>query len=259
MGKVIAVAQHKGGTGKTTTTINLGASLCDMGNSVLLIDLDPQASLTLSLGIDPLKVDKSIHHVLVDPGVGIKDATQRLPISNLSVVPSHIDLAMVDLELAGKIGRERILQKKLIHEKQDFDFVLIDCPPTLGILTVNALTAAESVLVPIQCEPLTLYGAKHLLQIIGLVREETNAGLKIEGVLRTMYDTRARVSKEVSDSIENTFGDIVFRTIIHKRIKFAEGPVHEAPINTYAPRSPGAEEYRNLAKEILGNEVGKSQ
>ena len=255
MGKIIAVAQHKGGTGKTTTSINIGASLCALGKTVLLIDLDPQASLTLSLGIDPLEVEKSIHHILIDANVGIKDAMQKGPIPNLFVVPSHIDLAMVDLELAGKIGREKTLHRKLALVKEDFDFIFIDCPPTLGILTVNALTAADSVLMPIQCEPLTLYGAKHLLQIIGLVREETNANLKIEGVLRTMYDSRAKVSKEVCESIEQTFGDIVFETIIRKRIKFAEGPIHETPINKYAPRSPGAEEYRNLAKEILDREV----
>jgi len=258
MGKIIAVAQHKGGTGKTTTCINLGASLCDMGKIVLLVDLDPQASLTLSLGINPLEVGKSIHHILVDPNVSIKDAMQRRPILNLFIVPSHIDLVMVDLELAGKIGREKALHKKLAPIKDDFDFIFIDCPPTLGILTVNALVAAESVLIPVQCEPLTLYGVKHLLQIINLVREEMNAELKIEGVLRTMYDRRTKVGREVSDSIKQTFGDLVFDTTVYKHIKFAEGPVHEVPISLYAPKSPGAEEYRNLAKELLTHEVGKA-
>ena len=256
MGRIIAVAQHKGGTGKTTTTVNLGASLCDMGKTVLLVDLDPQASLSLSLGINPLEVEKSVHDVLVESSVSIRDVMQSRSRFAFSVVPSHIDLAMVDLELAGKIGREKALSRKLASEKGNFDFIFIDCPPTLGILTVNALTAADSVLMPIQCEPLTLYGAKHLLQMIGLVREETNANLRIEGVLRTMYDSRVRVSKEVCESIEETFGDIVFKTVIHKRVKFAEGPIHEAPINLYASKSPGAEEYRNLAKELLAHELG---
>ena len=258
MGRIIAVAQHKGGTGKTTTCINLGASLCDMGKTVLLIDLDPQASLTLSLGINPLEVGKSTHDVLIDPAVGIKDVIQRRPVLNLFIVPSHIDLVMVDMELAGKIGREKALSKKLGPVKHDFDFIFIDCPPTLGILTVNALVAAESVIVPVQCEPLTFYGIKNLMQIINLVREEMNAELKIEGVLRTMYDRRTKVSREVSDSLKETFNDLVFNTTIYKHVKFAEGPVHEAPISFYAPRSPGTEEYQNLAKELLIHEAGKS-
>jgi len=255
MGRIIAIAQHKGGTGKTTTCINLGASLCDMGKSVLMIDLDPQASLTLSLGLNPLEIEISIHHVLIDANVGIRDAIQRRPNLNLSVVPSHIDLAMVESELVGRIGREKALHRKTAPVNKDFDYIFIDCPPTLGILTINALTAAESVLIPMQCEPLTLYGVKHLLQIINLVREEVNTDLKIEGVLRTMYDRRTKLSREVSDSIIQTLEDLVFTTIIHKHVKFAEGPVHELPINFYASKSPGAEEYRNLAKELLAREV----
>jgi len=255
MGRIIAVAQHKGGTGKTTTCINLGASLCDIGKSVLIIDLDPQASLTLSLGLNPLEVERSIHDVLVDPSVDIRDAIQKRPNINLSIVPSHIDLAMVESELAGRIGREKSLHKKLAAVKEDFDYIFIDCPPTLGILTINALTAAGSVLIPMQCEPLTLYGVKHLLQIINLVREDVNTDLKIEGVIRTMYDRRTKLSREVSESIMQTLEDLVFTTIIHKHVKFAEGPVHELPINFYASKSPGAEEYRNLAKELLAREV----
>ena len=258
MGKIIAVAQHKGGTGKTTTCINLGASLCDMGKTVLVIDLDPQASLTVSMGIDPLQVEKSIHHVLVDPSVDMKDAMQRRPTLSFFVVPSHLDLAMAESELAGKIGREKALHKKLSPLKEQFDYIFIDCAPTLGILAINALAAADSVLIPIQCEPLTFYGVKHLLQIIDLVREEVNPALKIEGVLRTMYDRRTKLSEEVSSSILQTFGDLVFATIIYRHVKFAEGPVHEMPINFYATRSAGAVEYRNLAKELLTHEIQKA-
>ncbi len=255
MGKIIAVAQHKGGTGKTTTCIDLGASLCDMGKSVLLVDLDPQASLTLSMGVNPLDVKISVHQVLVDPGVPVKGAILNRPNFSFSVVPSHMDLAMAESELAGKIGREKALHKKLALVKGDFDYVFIDCPPTLGILTINALAAADSVIIPTQCEPLTLYGVKHLLQIINLVKEEVNPGLKIEGVLRTMYDRRTKLSKEVSDSIGQTFGDLVFATIIYRHTKFAEGPVHERPINFYASRSPGAIEYQDLATELLSHET----
>jgi len=258
MGKIIAVAQHKGGTGKTTTCINLGASLCDMGKTVLVIDLDPQASLTVSMGINPLQVEKSIHQVLVDPNVAMKDAILKSATLNFFVVPSHVDLAMAESEMAGKIGRERALHKKLAPIKEDFDYILIDCPPTLGILTVNALTAADSVLMPIQCEPLTFYGVKHMLQIINLIREEVNPTLKIEGVLRTMYDRRTKLSEEVSDSIKQTFGNLVFATIIYRHVKFAEGPVHEMPINFYASKSAGAVEYRDLAKELLTHENQKA-
>ncbi len=254
MGKIIAVAQHKGGTGKTTTCINLGASLCDLGKTVLVIDLDPQASLTVSMGINPLAVETSIHQVLVDPDVAVKEAVLPTTTPRFFVVPSHVDLAMAESEMAGKIGRERALQKKLATVKRDFDFIFIDCPPTLGILTINALTAADSVLMPIQCAPLTLYGVKHMLQIINLVREDVNPALKIEGVLRTMYDRRTKLSEEVSESIKQTFGDLVFDTIIYRHVKFAEGPVHETPVIFYAPKSAGAAEYRALAKELLSHD-----
>ena len=254
MGKIIAVAQHKGGTGKTTTCINLGASLCDLGKSVLVIDLDPQASLTVSMGINPLAVETSIHQVLVDPDVTAKEAIVTTSTDKFSIIPSHVDLAMAESEMAGKIGRERALQKKLAPVKKDFDYIFIDCPPPLGLLTVNALTAADSVLIPIQTEPLTLYGVKHMLQIINLIREDVNPSLKIEGVLRTMYDRRTKLSQEVSNSIKETFGDLVFETIIYRHTKFAEGPVHEMPIIFYATKSPGASEYRDLAKELLSHD-----
>ena len=258
MGKTIAVAQHKGGTGKTTTCLNLAASLCDMGKKVLVVDLDPQASLTLSLGINPLEVDESIHQVLVDAKVKMKDAIVMRPTLNFFVVPSRLDLVMAESELAGKIGREKALQKKLSAVKEDFDYVFIDCPPTLGILVANALAAADSVLIPVQCEPLTFFGVKHLLEVINLIKEEVNPSLKIEGVLRTMFDRRTKMSEEVSRSIQETFGDLVFSTIIYRHIKFAEGPVHEMPVNLYAARSDAAAEYRILAKELLAHDSAKA-
>ena len=258
MGKIIAVAQHKGGTGKTTTCINLAAGLCDLGKNVLIIDLDPQASCTLSMGINPLELQKSSHHLLVDPNVQVKDVVVTRERVNFHIVPANVDLAMAESELVGKIGRERALQKKLALVKNDYDYVFIDCPPTLGLLVINALAAADGVLIPVQCEPLTLYGVNHLLQIINLVREEVNPGLKIEGVLRTMYDRRTRLSQEISDSMLQTFGELVFSTIIYRHIKLAEGPVHELPVTFYATRSAAAAEYRELAKELLAREGQKA-
>ena len=258
MGKIIAVAQHKGGTGKTTTCINLAASLCDLGKTVLVVDLDPQASCTVSMGINPLEVQKSSHHLLVDPGVSVKDTVVTRQRINFHVVPSNVDLAMAESELVGKIGREKALHKKLSAVKGDYDYIFIDCPPTLGLLVINALAAADSVLIPVQCEPLTLYGVNHLLQIINLIRDEVNPNLKIEGVLRTMYDRRTKLSQEISESMEQTFGDAVFSTIIYRHIKLAEGPVHELPIGSYATKSAGADEYRELAKELLSRESQKA-
>ena len=258
MGKIIAVAQHKGGTGKTTTCINLAASLCDIGKTVLIVDMDPQASCTLSMGINPLEVHKSSHHLLVDPAVQVKDTVVTRERINFHIVPSNVDLAMAESELVGKIGREKALQKKLAVVKADYDYIFIDCPPTLGLLVINALAAADSVLIPVQCEPLTLYGVNHLLQIINLVREEVNPSLKIEGVLRTMYDRRTRLSQEISDSMQQTFGELVFATIIYRHIKLAEGPVHELPVSFYATKSAAAAEYRELAKELLAREGQKA-
>ena len=182
----------------------------------------------------------------------------RRPTLNFFVVPSHLDLVMAESELAGKIGREKALQKKLASVKEDYDYILIDCPPTLGILVANALAAADTVIIPVQCEPLTFYGVKHLLEVINLIKEEVNPGLKIEGVLRTMFDRRTKMSQEVSESIKETFGDLVFSTIIYRHIKFAEGPVHEMPVNIYARASAAAEEYRSLAQELLSHESQKT-
>ena len=258
MAKTIAVAQHKGGTGKTTTSINLAASLCDLGKKVLVVDLDPQASLTLSMGINPTELKKSTHHLLVDPSVQVNDVVMTRERINFHILPASVDLAMAESELVGNIGREKALLKKLAPAKADYDFVLIDCPPTLGLLVMNALAAADGVLIPVQCEPLTLYGVSHLLQVIGVIRDEVNPGLKIEGVLRTMYDRRTRLSQEVSESMEVTFGDTLLKTIIFRHTKLAEGPVHELPVILYASKSAGAQEYRDLAKELLEREAQKT-
>lgn len=218
---------------------------------MLLIDLDPQASLTLYFGINLLELPRSIHDVLILPEVSLRDIIRETPMLELFLAPSHLDLMMAELELAGRIGREKNLQKKLLPVREDFDFILIDCPPTLGILTINALVAADGVLIPVQPEPLVLYGMKHLLQVINMVQEEVNKDLKIEGVFITMLDRRRKLSQEVVENVKNIFGDLVFRTIISSRVNFSRGPLYKAPIFSYAPKDEGAMEYSNLARELL--------
>ena len=254
MGKIIAVAQHKGGAGKTVTCVNLGASLGEMGKAVLLIDLDPQASLTTSFGINPTDLDRSIYDVLAKPSLGLDEIILNSQSPGLSIAPSHINLSVANLEFAGRIGRERILKKKIDPVEDDYDYIFLDCGPSLGLLTINALTAADSVLIPIQSELLSVYGLKHLLDTIDLVKEELNQNLVIEGFLLTMYDARTRMSKGVTKNIRGTFGDQVFETIIRRRVRLAEGPALGKPITVHAPRSEGAEDYRNLAKELVSRE-----
>lgn len=254
MGKIIAIAQHKGGAGKTVTCVNLGASLTEMGKRVLLIDLDPQASLTTSFGINPTNLEHSIYDVLAKSEFPLDSILLNSQIDGLFIAPSHINLSVANLEFAGRIGRERILKKKLDPYKDDYDYILLDCGPSLGMLTINALTTADSILIPIQCELLSVYGLKHLLDTIDLVRDELNQGLAIEGFLLTMYDARTRMSKGVEENIRATFGDRVFKTVIRRRIRLAEGPAVGDPITVHAPRSDGAQDYRDLAKELVGNE-----
>ncbi|MFQ5613216.1 MAG: ParA family protein [Anaerolineae bacterium] len=251
MGKVIAVSQHKGGAGKTVTCVNLGACLAEMGKFVLLIDTDPQAALTLSLGINPTELERSIFDVIARPNLPLSEVVLNSQVSGLAVCPSHINLAVADLQFGGRVGRERMLKKKLDPVRDDYDFILIDCGPTLGLLTINALTAADSVLIPIQSELLSLYGLKHLLDTIKLVCEELNENLEIEGFLLTMYDARTRLSEEVAENVRRTFGNQVLDTVIRRRIKLAEAPAAGSPITVYAGHSEAAEDYRNLARELL--------
>jgi len=252
MSKVVAVSQHKGGVGKTITCASLGASLTEIGNvTVLLVDLDPQAALTQSLGINPAKLERSIYDAMAGADLPLSDIVIETQIPGLALVPSHINLAVAELEFGGRVGRERLLKKKLDPIRDDYDFALIDCGPNLGLLTINALTAADSVIIPIQCEVLSLYGMKHLLDTINLVREELNEGLVLEGVLLTMYDSRTRISQDVVDNVRQTFGQQVFETIIRRRIKLAEAPATGTPITVYAAQSEAAEDYRNLAREML--------
>jgi chromosome partitioning protein len=251
VGKVTAITQHKGGTGKTVTCVNLGACLAETGKKVLLVDTDPQAALTLSLGINPADLKRSIYDVLANPSLPLSDIVLDSQIAGLWVVPSHINLAVADLEFGGRVGRERMLKKKIDPVRGQYDFILIDTGPTLGLLTINALVAADSVLIPIQAELLSLYGLKHLLDTIDLIRQELNENLTIEGFLLTMYDSRTRLNAEVLDNVRKTFGNQVFQTIIRRRIKLAEMPAAASPITVYAGKSEAADDYRNLAKELL--------
>ena len=253
MTRVIAIAQHKGGTGKTVTCVNLGACLAEMGKKVLLIDTDPQAALTLSLGINPADLKASVYEVFSSPDVPLTAIIVSSQIEGLDVAPAHINLAVADLQFGGRVGRERMLKKKLDPIKNAYDFVLIDTGSTLGLLTINALAAADAVIIPIQAELLSLYGLKHLMDTVDLVRSELNEALKIEGFVITMYDARTRLSAEVLENVRRTFGGQVFDTIIRRRVKLAEAPATASPITTYAHRSEAAEDYRNLARELLSH------
>jgi chromosome partitioning protein len=250
MSRVIAISQHKGGVGKTITCASLGACLSEMSKSVLLVDLDPQASLTQSLGINPASLSISVYEALADHKP-MNDIIVDTTLPGLTLAPSHINLAVADLEFGGRVGRERMLKKALAPIKDNYDFILIDCGPNLGLLTINALAAADSTIIPIQCELLSLYGMQHLLDTIKLVQEEINETLKIEGVLLTMFDSRARLSQDVVDNVRQTFGDKVFETIIRRRIKLAEAPATGTPITVYAAQSEAANDYRSLAVELL--------
>lgn len=253
MAKVIALAQHKGGIGKTSTCVNLGACLAEMGQRVLLVDIDPQAALTQSLGINPAELQRSLYDILANPDLPLAEIVIATQIAGLEVAPSNINLAVADLQFSGRVGRERMLRKKLDPLKGQYDTILIDCGPTLGLLTINALAAADSVIIPIQCELLSIYGLKHLLDTVELVRQEINEGLSIEGYLLTMYDARTRLSADVADNARRTFGNQVFQSVIRRRSKIAEAPATGSPITVYARNSEAADDYRQLAKELLSH------
>jgi len=245
--KVYAFANQKGGVAKTTTTLNLAVAFAESGHRVLAVDLDPQGNLTMSQGIDPDKVEKSLFDVLV----------HRMPISEI-IQHKEIDIAVASIDLAGAeiamstmIGRERSLQKALEEVAGDYDFVCMDTPPSLGLLTINALTAADKVIVPVQCEYLSMRGLVQLQNTLEMIRENLNPGVEIEGILPTMLDARTVHAKEAVEILEENFGDLVFKSRIRKAIKFAEAPVRGASVLKYDPKSNAAEYYRDLAKEVL--------
>ena len=251
MGKVVAVANQKGGVGKTTTTVNLGACLAEMGKRVLLMDLDPQGHVSSGLGIEKSTINSCMYDVVIN-NVPLRDIILPTAFKNLWLAPSTIDLAGAELELVPAISRETRLREALAGYRGQYDFLFIDCPPSLGLLTVNALTAADTLLVPIQCEYYALEGLSQLMNTIHLVRTHLNPDLQLEGVLLTMYDSRTNLSSQVEDEVKKYFRDKVYRTIIPRNVRLSEAPSHGLPIIAYDPKSKGAEVYSELAKEVIG-------
>jgi chromosome partitioning protein len=247
--KVIAFANQKGGVAKTTTTLNLAVAFAETGHRVLAVDLDPQGNLTMSQGIDPDSVDRSMYDVLVN-NVPIRDVVRK---REIDVACASIDLAGAEIAMSTKIGRERSLEKALKEVRDDYDFVCIDTPPSLGLLTINALTAADKVIVPVQCEYLSMRGLIQLQNTLSMIREELNPDVDIEGILPTLVDTRTVHAKEAIEILEENFGDRVFATRIRKTIRFAEAPVKGTSVLKYDPDGSAAESYRDLAKEVLEN------
>lgn len=253
---IIAIANQKGGVGKTTTTLNLGVYLASMGKKVLLIDSDPQSNLTSGLGYgykindDKNKPSKSIYDILSQDAALSETyiATQH---DNLFLVPSTIELAGAEVELVGQMSREAILKNALSEYHEKFDYVFIDCPPSLGILTINALVASDAVYIPVQCEYFALEGLGQLINTVNLVRKRLNNQLKVGGVIMTMFDARTNLSKQVTDEIHKFFGEKVFETIIPRNVRLSEAPSHGKPIMEYDPSSQGAQAYKSLAKEVI--------
>jgi chromosome partitioning protein len=252
MGKVIAIANQKGGVGKTTTAINLAASLAATEHPTLLIDSDPQANCSSGVGIDPRTIEISTYDVLLNE-VPVEDATQSTEMPFLDVVPSHINLVGAEVELVDVPNREKILRSALEHERRKYDFVIVDCPPSLGLLTLNALSAADSVLIPVECEYFPLEGLGQLLNTIKLVRQHLNPDLDIEGVLLTMFDARLRLSNQVKNEVKRFFGPKVCKTVIQRNVRVAEAPSFGKPVLLYDATSVGARNYISLAKEIILN------
>ncbi len=250
MGKIIAIANQKGGVGKTTTTINLAASLATEGKKVLIVDADPQANATSGYGIDPRTMTSSIYECLVDgyPVVGSQVPTC---IQGLDLLGSRIDLAGAELELVGKPDRESVMKRALTAVSSDYDFILIDCSPSLGLITVNALTAADSVIIPVQAEYFALEGISKLLNTIRIIKSKLNPALEIEGFLLTMYDARLRLANQIYEELKGHFGDMVFDSVIPRNIRLSEAPSHGLPAILYDPASRGATSHQQLAREII--------
>ncbi len=250
MGKIIAIANQKGGVGKTTTAMNLAASLAALEYKTLVVDADPQANTTSGVGVDPRTVSFSVYECMVN-GTAIQDAIVNTDIDYLSVIPSRIDLVGAEVEMVNLKNREEKMKEALSEVSDDYDFVIIDCSPSLGLITVNALTAADSVIIPVQCEYFALEGLGKLLNTVKIIQTRLNKNLEIEGILLTMYDVRLRLSNQVVDEVNTHFKQIVFQTIIPRNIKLSEAPGFGVPAIAHDAKSKGAISYLNLAREIL--------
>lgn len=251
MGKIIAIANQKGGVGKTTTAVNLSTILAKRGKKVMLIDADPQGNGTSGLGIDK-DVEQSLYDVLISD-VDIISTLQDTCVKSLKVCPSNMNLAGAEVELVNLMSREQRLKEKLDVVKDDFDYIIIDCPPSLGLITLNAFTASDSVLIPVQCEYYALEGLGQLINTINLVKKHLNKNLEIEGAVLTMYDIRTNLSNQVVKEVKRYFGDKVYKTVIPRNIKLSEAPSFGMPISLYDPKSKGARCYEKLAREVLNN------
>lgn len=253
MSKVIAIANQKGGVGKTTTAVNISACLATLNRKTLLIDIDPQSNATSGIGIDPRGVSCSIYHVMID-GVSISEAIISTELELLSIVPSNFDLIGAEVEMVSLIARESKLKFAIKPIRDQYDFIIIDCPPSLGLLTLNSLTASDSVLIPVQCEYYALEGLGQLLETISLVVDNLNSNLQIEGILLTMQDKRIKLADQVISEVKKFFKGRVYNTIIPRNVRLSEAPSFGKPIIIYDPRSTGAKAYMKLTKEIIANE-----
>ncbi|WP_376972437.1 ParA family protein [Arthrobacter sp.] len=249
--RVIAMVNQKGGVGKTTSTINLAASLAEYGRKVLLVDFDPQGALSAGFGTNPHELDTTVYNVLMDRKTDIRDAIMDTGVENVDLLPANIDLSAAEVQLVNEVAREQVLDRALRKVADDYDVILIDCQPSLGLLTVNALTAAHGVIIPLTAEFFALRAVALLVETIEKVQDRLNPSLQIDGVLATMYDHRTLHSREVVGRLLEAFGDKVFETVIKRTIKFADANVAAEPITSYASNHPGAEAYRNLARELI--------
>jgi len=256
--RIIAMANQKGGVGKTTTTINLGAALAEYGRKVLLVDFDPQGALSVGVGVNSHNLDLSIYNLLMQDDVTIDDILIKTNVANLHLLPANIDLSAAEIQLVTEVAREMALARALRPVVKDYDFILIDCQPSLGLLAINALTCAHGVLIPLECEFFSLRGVALLLDTIDKVRERLNFNLELEGILATMYDSRTTHCRQVLQRVVEAFGDKVYQTVITKTVKFPESTVAGTPITTLDPASSGARNYRQLAREVIAAQAARS-
>ena len=250
MAKIIALANQKGGVGKTTTTINLAASLATLEKTVLVIDADPQANASSGLGVDITEVECSLYECIIN-NTDVHEAIYTTDIDGLDIIPSHIDLVGAEIEMLNLTDREKVIKRLLEPIRKEYDFILIDCSPSLGLITVNALTAANSVIIPVQCEYFALEGISKLLNTIKIIKNKLNPQLEIEGFLLTMYDSRLRLANQIYDEVKRHFQELVFKTVIQRNVKLSESPSHGLPVILYDADSTGAKNHLALAKEII--------